>query len=160
MVKFRGEHNNTLDRKGRTSIPARLRSVFTEKFADERFFITKNFSIKTDSGETCRGLTIYPLTEFLAIEENFEQAKGMTLEAKNNYIRHIFAPAVECAMDKQGRVLIPPALRDYAGLDKDIIFIGMQRKIEVWDATAWSKVSAHAEMHAPEENTIIADIGI
>jgi len=160
MAKFRGEHTNTLDSKGRTSIPARLRSVFTDEFADERFFITKNFSIKTESGETCRGLTIYPYADFLSIEENFEQAKGLTLEAKNNYIRHLFAPAVECAMDKQGRVLIPPALRDYAGLGKDIIFIGMQRKIEVWDATAWSRVSAHAEMHAPEENIIIADIGI
>jgi MraZ protein len=160
MIRFRGEHYNTLDSKGRTSIPARLRTIFTETLADERFFITKNFTIKIDGGETCRGLTIYPLAEFLAIEERFEQATGMTLADKNNYRRQIFAPAVECAMDKQGRVLIPPTLRDYAGLEKEIIFVGMQRKIELWDAATWNKVSAHAEMNSPEDNIILADIGI
>ncbi len=160
MAKFRGEHYNTLDSKGRTSIPARLRSVFTEVFGDERFFITKNFTIKTNEGETCRGLTIYPFADFLAIEDNFEQAKGMSLEDKNNYRRQFFAPAVECAMDKQGRVLIPPTLRDYAGLEKEIIFVGMQRKIEIWDSATWSKVSAHAEMNSPENNIILADVGI
>ncbi len=160
MVRFRGEHYNTLDTKGRTSIPARLRSVFNEEFGDERFFITKNFKVKINENEFCRGLTIYPYSEFLAIEENFENAKGLTLSEKNIYRRQLFAPAIECSMDKQGRVLIPPSLRDYAGLNKEIIFIGMQRKIEVWDAATWSKVSDHAEMNAPEDNIILADIGI
>ena len=160
MERFRGEHYNTLDSKGRTSVPARLRSVFSAQYADERFFITKNFTIKTDGGETCRGLTIYPFADFLAIEENFEQAKGLTLAEKNIYRRQIFAPAVECTMDRQGRVLIPPTLRDYAGFGKEIIFVGMQRKIELWDAAVWSKVSAHAEMNAPEDNIVLADIGI
>lgn len=159
MARFRGEHYNTLDSKGRTSIPARLRSVFAEEIGDERFFITKNFNIETKEGEICRGLTIYPYSDFLALEENFEQVKGLSLVDKDNYRRVIFAPAMECAMDKQGRVLIPPTLRDHAGLGKDIIFIGMQRKIEVWDAAVWSKVSAHAEMNAPMDNIILADIG-
>ena len=83
----------------------------------------------------------------------------MSLSDKDNYLRVIFAPAMECAMDKQGRVLIPPALRDHAGLGKEIIFIGMQRKIEVWDTATWNKVSAHAEMNAPMDNIILADIG-
>ncbi len=99
MARFRGEHYNTLDNKGRTSIPARLRSVFTEEIADERFFITKNFSITTAGGETCRGLTIYPYADFLDLEEKFEQVKGMSLADKDNDRRVIFAPAVECAMD-------------------------------------------------------------
>ena len=157
---FRGEHFNTLDAKGRTSIPAKLRSVFIEKYSEERFFITRNFPVITDSGETCRGLTIYPLDDFLKIEKNFETAKGMPLVDKNNYRRHFFAPAVECASDKQGRVLIPPALRDYAGLEKEIIFIGMQSKIEIWDVATWNSVCAQAEKGSSENSTILADLGI
>jgi len=129
---FRGEHYNSLDVKGRTIIPARLRSVFTETFVDERFVITKNIPVNTNGGDLCRGLAIYPLTEFQSLEQKFEKGNGLSVSELNGIKRLIFASAVECTADKQGRVMIPPALRDYAGLEKDIIFVGMQRKIELW----------------------------
>lgn len=157
---FRGEHYNSLDGKGRTSIPARLRSVFAEIFADERFVITKGISVQTDCGELCRGLVIYPIAEFQALEQNFENGKGFTVSEKNNIRRHVFAPAVECITDKQGRVLIPPTLRDFAGLEKEIIFVGMQRKIEVWDARTWDKVCVQAEKDIPGDSAALAELGI
>lgn len=157
---FRGEHYNSLDTKGRTSIPARLRSVFAESFEGERFFITKSMPVKIDNSELCRGLAIYPLMEFQALEKKFERGNGLTVSELNGIRRHILAPAVECTADKQGRVLIPPALRDYAGLEKDIIFVGMQRKIELWDSRIWEKVCAQAEKDIPDDNAALAELGI
>jgi MraZ protein len=157
---FRGEHYNSLDTKGRTSIPARLRNVSADSFTDERFVITKCMPVNTDNGEVCRGLAIYPLTEFQELEKKFENGNGLPLSALNGIKRHVLAPAVECAADKQGRVLIPPTLRDYAGLEKDIIFVGMQRKIEVWDSRVWDKVCAQAEKDIPYDNATLAELGI
>jgi MraZ protein len=157
---FRGEHYNSLDGKGRTSIPARLRNVFAETFVDERFVITKCMPVNTDNGEICRGLAIYPLPEFHALEQKFEKGTGLSVSALNGIRRHIFAPAVECSSDKQGRVLIPPTLRDYAGLEKDIIFVGMQRKIEVWDTKVWERVCVQAEKDIPADNATLAELGI
>ncbi len=157
---FRGEHYNSLDGKGRTSIPARLRSVFAETFGDDRFVVTKNLPVNIDNGDCCRGLVIYPLAEFLALEQKFEKGGGLTVAALNSIRRHLLAPAVEVTADKQGRVLIPPALRDYAGLDKEIIFVGMQRKIEIWDAGTWDRVCVQAEKDIPTENAVLAELGI
>ena len=157
---FRGEHYNSLDGKGRTSIPARLRTVFTDTFADERFVITKCLPVNTDSGAVCRGLAIYPLKGFHTLEQKFEKGNGLTVAALSSIRRHVLAPAVECVTDKQGRVLIPPTLRDYAGLEKEIIFVGMQQKIEVWDAETWDKVCTQAEKDIPDDNTILAELGI
>jgi len=156
---FRGEHYNSLDGKGRTIIPARLRSVFSDNFADERFVITKNIPVNT-SGVFCRGLAIYPLTEFQSLEQKFQKGNGLSVSELNGIRRLILASAVESVSDKQGRVMIPQALRDYAGLEKDIIFVGMQRKIEVWDIRVWEKVCAQAEMDIPVDNAALAELGI
>jgi MraZ protein len=157
---FRGEHYNSLDGKGRTSIPARLRTVFAETLADERFVITKCLPVNTGAGEVCRGLVIYPFAEFQSLEQKFEKGSGLSVAALNSIRRHVLAPAVECAADKQGRVLIPPTLRDYAGLEKEIIFVGMQRKIEIWDARTWDKVCVQAEKDIPDDNAALAELGI
>ena len=103
---FRGEHYNSLDVKGRTSIPARLRTVFTETFVDERFVITKCLPVNTDKGEVCRGLAIYPLSEFQSLEQKFEKGNGLTVAALNGIRRHVFAPAVECIADKQHHAVV------------------------------------------------------
>jgi MraZ protein len=157
---FRGEHYNSLDVKGRTIIPARLRSVFTEIFDDERFVITKNIPVSPQDGEICRGLAIYPLSEFQSLEQKFEKGNGLGVSELNAIRRLIFASAVESTADKQGRVMIPPTLRDYAGLEKDVIFVGMQRKIEIWDTRTWDRVCAQAEMDIPVNSPSLAELGI
>jgi MraZ protein len=156
---FRGEHYNSLDLKGRTIIPARLRSVFTEIFGDDRFVISKNIPVDAD-GEACRGLAIYPLTEFQALEKKIESGNGLSVTSLNAVRRLILASAVESTADKQGRVMVPPTLRDWAGLEKDIIFVGMQRKIELWDTKMWDRVCAQAEKDIPVDSTALAELGI
>lgn len=145
MVKFGGQYISSLDEKGRTSIPARLREVFDGGYGDERFVITKNF-VSLDDGEGCRGLQIFPISEFRKVQDNLEKGDtGLTAVQLNGYRRLILAPAVECTADKQGRVLVPPALRSYASLEKEAVFVGVSSKIEVWSQEAWDKVCGHDE---------------
>jgi MraZ protein len=157
---FRGEHYNTLDDKGRISIPSRLREVFTEGFGDERFVVTKCM-VDLGEGTICRGLSLYPISEWRTLQEKVEKGgNGLTASQINSIRRLILAPGVECSPDKQGRVLVPPTLRGYATLDRDIVFVGMQRKVEVWSQEAWDKVCGQAEKDFPADTQALADFGL
>jgi MraZ protein len=145
MIKFGGEYISSIDEKGRTSIPAKLREVFDGVYGDERFVVTKNYN-RLDDGDGCRGLQIFPLAEFRKVQENLERGDtGLTAVQLNGYRRLILAPAVECTADKQGRVLIPPTLRSYASLEKEAVFVGVANRIEVWSQEAWDKVCGQDE---------------
>lgn len=141
---FLGEFTATIDGKGRTSIPARFRDVLVEKHHDERVFITKCLT-DLGNGEPCRGLGIYPYADFLALAERIDQAAGYTVAQLSSIKRLILAPAVECVADKQGRVLIPPTLRSYAGLERDLVVVGTKNKIEIWGHETWAMVVAQSE---------------
>lgn|SRR5574340_127400 len=140
---FWGEHTTTIDGKGRTSIPAKYREIFVEAFGDERFFITKCL-VDMGNGDIGRGLTAYPHREFIAFAGGLDK-KGYSAKQIDAIQRLFVAPAVECSADKQGRVLIPPTLRAYAGLERDLVVIGMQNKIEIWSQEAWDRVICQAE---------------
>src|SRR5919197_6466191 len=100
---FRGIYQNTIDAKGRTSMPARFRDAFTESFGDERFFITNSGPVDLGGGVFGRGLSVYPYKEWLTFEEKVAQGGGFTAAQLNSIRRLIIAPAVECAADRQGR---------------------------------------------------------
>ncbi len=141
---FLGEYTATIDGKGRTSIPVRFRDVLVEKHLDERVFITKCVT-DLGNGEPCRGLSVYPYKAFLALAERLDQATGYTVAQLSSIKRLILAPAVECVADKQGRVLIPPTLRSYAALDRDLVMVGTQNKIEIWGQETWATVLGQSE---------------
>jgi MraZ protein len=141
---FWGEFTATIDGKGRTSIPARFRDILIEKYQDERVFITKCLT-DLGNGEPCRGLSVYPYSSFLALAERLEQATGYTVAQLNSIKRLILAPAVECIADKQGRVLIPPTLRGYAALERDLVMVGTQNKVEIWGQDTWYTVVRQSE---------------
>jgi MraZ protein len=157
---FSGEHYTILDDKGRISIPSRLRDLFSACFGDERFVITKCM-VDLGSGEVCRGLTLYPVVEWRQLQEKIERGgNGLTAAQLNSIRRLILAPGVECAPDKQGRVLVPPTLRTYAAVEREVVFVGMQRKIEVWSQEAWDKVCSQAEKDFPADTQAMADLGL
>jgi MraZ protein len=157
---FSGEHYNSIDNKGRTSIPAKLRDTMVATFVDERFVITKCL-VDIGDGNFCRGLTIYPWPEWQILQQKVEQGgQGLTAAQINSIRRLILAPAVECVADKQGRVLVPPSLRDYALLDGEIVFVGIQRKIEVWSLESWGRVCSQAEKDFPSATAALADLGL
>ncbi len=159
---FRGVISTTIDAKGRTSLPSKFREVLTEKFGDERFFLTNSNPVRLENGVSCFGLAIYPYREFLALESKLESGAGLGLSSAElaAVIRRIIAPATECAPDKLGRILIPPQLRRNAGLEREIVFAGMMKKAEIWSLEEWGKVEQQDIQVFPSNSQALADLGL
>jgi len=157
---FRGIFQNTVDAKGRTSMPARFREVLTETYGDDRFIITNSGPVELGSGIFARGLSIYPHREWLALEEKVANGSGFTFAQLNSINRLILAPSVECSADRQGRVLIPPHLRSAAALERDIVFVGSQKKAEIWSQAEWERVTGQAEKDFPANTQALAELGL
>lgn len=134
---FLGTHLPKLDAKGRFFLPAKFR----EELADG-LVITR---------QQDRCLAIYPKAVFEAQALQASQAPA-TIQKVRDFQRMLAAGASDEVPDKQGRLMIPQHLRDYAGLDKDLVVIGAINRVEVWDRAAWeaystSQESAFAEMN-------------
>jgi MraZ protein len=159
---FRGKFDTTIDAKGRTSIPARFREVLVDTFGDERFFLTKSSPVRLASGETCYGLVIYPYNDFLALEEKLKDgtALGLSIAELAAVRRTILVPAVECTADKLGRLLVPNDLRKTAQLEREIHFVGMQNKIDIYSQTVWAKVCEQDEQNFPVDSAALAALGL
>ena len=146
---FRGRYEHTIDPKGRVSIPSRFRELLVTHYEEEKLIITN-----------CdNALWAYPLKEWRAIEEKVAQLPQFKPEVKTLQ-RFFIAAAVECLVDKQGRILIPPTLRDYAGLSKDVVLVGMTHRIEIWSTERWQKIFSDAERDMGSMGDKLADLGL
>ncbi|HZA53896.1 MAG TPA: division/cell wall cluster transcriptional repressor MraZ [Candidatus Udaeobacter sp.] len=151
-IMFRGRFGYTVDGKGRLSIPAKFRDVLLGK-GDERIMIT-NFVV-----EETRCLDVYPLDEWLRLEE--EIRKKPKFERKMVMFQNYYlGGACECAVDKQGRILIPPLLRKYADLKRDVVLIGALEKFRIWDQEAWTKIFNNAEEKFTQDPDLLGDLGL
>ncbi len=149
---FRGSFEHTLDSKGRLSIPARFREVLLGK-GDDRIIIT-NFAI---NGIRC--LDVYPLDEWLHFEE--EIRKKPKFERRMVLFQNYYlGGACECSLDQQGRILIPPLLRHYANLKRDVIVVAALEKFRVWDKEAWKKIFSEAEDKLMQDPDFLGDLGL
>lgn len=120
---FLGTHSPRLDEKGRLILPA--------KFRDE----LSNGLVLTRGQERC--IYVFSAREFENIHEQMRSAPLSSRQARD-YIRVFLSGASDEVADKQGRVTIPAALRDYAGLDRELAVIGAGNRAEIWDAQAWA----------------------
>ncbi|MDK9293975.1 division/cell wall cluster transcriptional repressor MraZ [Propionibacterium freudenreichii] len=127
---FLGTYTPKLDEKGRFFLPA--------KFRDE---LAPGLVI-TRSQDRC--LAVYPMATFAEMTQSVSTAPA-TLKQVRDFQRMLAAGANDEIPDKQGRVTVPPALRSYAGLDKDIVVVGAINRVEVWGSTAWKEYSTAQE---------------
>ncbi len=130
---FRGVFDHQIDAKGRTSLPAKLRDTLSGSY-DDRLILTTAL-------DPC--LHAYPLREWEGLEASLAKRNPMEPGVKT-LMRLYVAPAQEVSVDKLGRVLIPPSLRAHAGLEKDVVWAGMVKLIELWSAEGWQKAQADA----------------
>ena len=128
--KFLGSFQHQLDDKGRLILPA--------KFRDE----LAGGVVITKGQERC--LYVFPMAEFQRIAEQLRQTP-VTHKAARAYSRVFFASAHDEVPDKQGRVTIPSHLREYAGLDRELVVIGASTRVEIWDRQAWDTYLAESE---------------
>ncbi len=134
---FLGTYTPKLDEKGRFVLPAKFREEL------------QNGIVVARSQDRC--LTIETVEAFTARTKELAEAP-MTVRQVREYQRMLAATAFDQVPDKQGRVTIPPNLRNYAGLDKDIVVTGVINRLEIWDAAAWEEYSAEHESAFAEMN--------
>lgn len=127
---FLGTHTPRLDEKGRLFLPAKFR----DKLAGGL--------VMTRGQERC--LYVFPMDEFATITQKFQEAPTSS-KAARDYMRVFLSGASDEIPDKQGRVTVPAALRQYAGLDRECTVIGAGSRVEVWDTTAWNEYLASTE---------------
>ncbi len=145
---FRGRFEHSIDEKGRTSIPMKFREVLTTNY-DERLIVS-NFD---------RCLWAYPVGEWQKIEEKVAALPQFNAQVKA--LQRVFiSAACECPLDRQGRILIPPTLREYAGLERDLILVGMVRRIEIWDKPRWDEVFRESQDAVGKAGAALADLGL
>ena len=128
---FMGEYNHTIDAKGRLIIPVKFREPLGEEFV-----LTKGL-------DGC--LSIYPIYEWENIEEKL-RALPLTNNNSRSFSRLFVAGATMCELDKQGRILVPQTLREFAGLEKDVILAGNLSRVEVWSKEKWSENCNYDDM--------------
>ena len=127
---FLGTHTPRLDDKGRLFLPAKYRDELAGGL------------VITKGQERC--LYVFPEAEFARITGALRSAP-VTAKSVRDYSRVFFASASDEVPDKQGRVTIPPALREYAALQRDCVVIGANTRLEIWDAAAWDAYLAEQE---------------
>lgn len=120
---FMGTFDHSIDTKGRVIVPAKFREALGDSF------------VVTLGLDGC--LFVYPEEEWQDFVKQLKELPG-SKEARKLQ-RYFMAGAAPCDVDKQGRVLIPVGLREKAGLEKDIVFVGVMSKIEIWSKERWEE---------------------
>ena len=142
---FIGEYRHGLDVKGRIIVPAKFRDGLGDKFV-----LTKGL-------DGC--LFAYSKEEWANFEAKIKELPLTNKDARA-FVRFFFSGAIECEIDKQGRTLIPPMLRDYARLSKDLVIIGVLNRVEIWSQEKWENYSEAEDLEADVLAEKMAELGI
>ena len=130
---FIGEYSYSLDSKGRINMPAKFRQALS-KDNKSTFVITRGM-------DSC--IWVYSLNQWLEIEKSLRSLSSLS-KIHRTFVRNTARYATPSTYDKQGRITIPPSLIDYAGLDKDVLIIGMVNKMEIWNTKNLEKTEKEA----------------
>ena len=125
---FYGEYSHTLDKKGRVIIPAKFREVVKEYFT-EKFYLTRGL-------DGC--LFVFTEESWKTQERKFREMSFTRTESRK-FNRLYFSGACEAVCDKQGRILVPDYLKEYAEIKQDVVLIGVSDRIEIWAKEKWQK---------------------
>ncbi|PWU68961.1 division/cell wall cluster transcriptional repressor MraZ [Gracilibacillus dipsosauri] len=127
---FMGEYQHNIDNKGRIIVPSKFRDNLGEQFV-----ITRGL-------DQC--LFAYPMDEWRLLEEKLKKLP-LTKKDARAFTRFFFSGAVECEIDKQGRINIPAPLRKYAQIEKECSVIGVSNRVEFWSASKWNEFVDESE---------------
>lgn len=140
---FCGEYSYNVDPKGRVGIPQKFREIL-----GNRFIVTRGL-------DEC--LFVYPMEEW---EKFSQQLKSLPISNPNarQFVRFFMSGAVECELDKQGRILIPQTLRNYVGITKEVVVTGVGQRAEIWDLKKWDEYNS--QLSSDEIATNMESLGI
>lgn len=127
-----GEYRNTLDEKGRIMFPVKLRAELT----DASMILTRGID---------RCLWLFPPDQWKVLSDKVMESASLFQSQSRSVLRRLIAPAQAVEIDKAGRISIPQSLREFAGLGKDCIFLGINKYFELWDAAEYEKYLGESE---------------
>lgn len=140
-----GQYHHTLDEKKRLTIPSKLQHEIGEKV------------VVTRGLDKC--LFIYPMPIWERIAEKLGELPVGKAETRQ-FLRVLLSGATEAEADGAGRILIPDSLKDYAGLDKKAVIVGVYNRLEVWDETAWEQYTVEAERNQDQIAEKLGEVGV
>jgi MraZ protein len=150
-MSFRGSSNNTIDPKGRIIIPVRFRDII--KQSEEQKLVISRM-------DGC--LVVYTIEEWKNIEQKILSFAKKSANMRR-FRRVFIGGSSECSIDKQNRILIPPPLRSYAHLEKDIVLAGVVDHFEIWSSADWENENREIDKTMGEDeefNSEIAELGL
>ncbi len=142
---FMGEYQHTIDAKGRLIVPAKFREALGAG------------AVLTRGLDNC--LFLFPPEEWRTLEEKLKSLP-LTKAGARQFVRFLFSGATECELDKQGRIVVPQHLRDYAGIEKEAVVIGVSNRVEIWSKARWEAYMDEAEESYEAIAESIVDLGI
>ena len=145
MHMFMGEYNHTIDAKGRLIIPSKFREILGDAFV-----VTKGL-------DGC--LFVYDNEEWKRFEEKLRSLPITNKEARQ-FVRFFLAGATEAEVDKQGRILIPNVLREFAEITKDVVLVGVGSRIEIWRRERFEETASFEDMDEIAEHMAELGLGI
>ena len=145
---FRGRYEHSIDGKGRLSIPSRFRDALARR--RQKVLILTHF-------DSC--VVAYPLDEWRQLEERIRKQSTLQKDIRA-FLRLFYSGATETAVDGQGRILIPPPLREKAGLAREVMIVGVLNKIEIWSKARWEEFLAGSPVTFEDVAARLAELGI
>ena len=140
-----GEYRHNVDVKGRVSVPSKFRGDLGQSF-----IVTKGL-------DNC--LFMYSKSEWETFENKLK-ALPLTNNDAKSFMRFFFAGATECEVDKQGRINIPQLLREYAGIKKDVVIVGVSTRAEIWDSSKWEEYTSSDSLNGNKIASQMSNLGI
>ena len=145
MRMFMGEYNHTIDAKGRLIVPSKFRETLGDTFV-----VTKGLD----------GCLFGHDNEESGIFEEKLKSLPITNKEARQFVRFFLAGAAEVEVDKQGRILVPNVLREFAELNKDVVLIGVASRIEIWSKERFEGMTAYEDMDEIAEHMAELGLGI
>ena len=142
---FLGEFAHQIDDKGRLTIPAKFRGEL-----EAGLVVTRGID---------RCLVAYPITQWRILAERISSLP-MTSENARSLTRLVFSAATDCVPDRQGRILVPAYLRQYAELNENVVVIGLNTHMEIWNSQAWEAIRQRAEREAQSMAEQLSNLGV
>jgi len=146
---FSGRFEYAIDDKGRLSIPA--------KFRDTLLSHDTPLLVLTNHFDGC--IVAYPAKEWETLQERIERSDAALKKEAKNVLRFFYSAATECPIDRLGRILVPQTLRNYGTIKKNVVIVGMNKKIEIWADDAWSELVKKAASDMERMTDIASELG-
>jgi len=132
---FLGSHHHYLDAKGRVAVPSRFRP-----FLADGLVVTRGF-------DGC--IALYPRIAWESLASRLDELSIADFDVRQ-FRRMVFSEALDLQLDSQGRILVPPALRLFAGIEREVVIIGVQSSVEIWNPGRWSETSRKMDAAADD----------